>query len=366
MENPAESTEVPVEKTPVARKPKKAKTRKGGGPVRPFPAMALEETLKVPQLIKEKNGGNPWPPAELAKALDLSAKSNKLWYVTSSARDYGLTNGTRDTDKVELAALGRSIVYAPSREEEVSGIRSAFFNVEVFKKVYDYYKGGELPELKYLENTLESEFKVAPSYHAEFHKIFGANRNYLSSFGSIAPEGIPLPNSGDHAIVVGQPAKKSGLKAFVVMPFTEKTGKYAEGFYKEALKNLIIPAGVAAGFNVETARKDGSDIIHATIINELLDADLVIADLSDHNPNVLFELGVRLAFDKPTALIRAEGTGPIFDVDHLLRVLEYNPRLWASTIEKDLPALTSHIKAAWDARENKKTYMKILRGQVSA
>jgi len=47
---------------------------------------------------------------------------------------------------------------------------------------------------------------------------------------------------------------------------------------------------------------------------------LVIADITDHNPNVLFELGIRIAKDLPVALIKAEGTGPIFDVDNMMRV----------------------------------------------
>jgi hypothetical protein len=38
-----------------------------------------------------------------------------------------------------------------------------------------------------------------------------------------------------------------------------------------------------------SVRKQGSDVIQSTIINQLLKADLVIADLTDHNPNVLFE-----------------------------------------------------------------------------
>ncbi|MBS1824727.1 MAG: hypothetical protein JST93_05365 [Acidobacteria bacterium] len=37
----------------------------------------------------------------------------------------------------------------------------------------------------------------------------------------------------------------------------------------------------------------------AVIINDLIEADLVIADLTEHNPNVLFELGVRMVQDKP-------------------------------------------------------------------
>src|SRR5581483_10657825 len=102
-------------------------------------------------------------------------------------------------------------------------------------------------------------------------------------------------------------------------------------------------------------------MIHSTIVNDLLAADLVIADLTEHNPNVLFELGLRMAFEKPTALIRARGTSPIFDVDNLLRVYDYDPNLWKSRIELDLPKLSAQIKGTWDSRDSGPTYMKLLK-----
>jgi len=85
------------------------------------------------------------------------------------------------------------------------------------------------------------------------------------------------------------------------MPFSEK-GKDTPrpaGFFDEVLNSLIKPACNAADFGVETARAHGSDMIHHTIIRQLVKADLVVADLTDHNPNVLFELGIRIALDKP-------------------------------------------------------------------
>ena len=145
------------------------------------------------------------------------------------------------------------------------------------------------------------------------------------------------------------------------MPFSEKNPARPKGFFEEVLRSLLTPAGLDAGFRVETANRQGSDVIQSTIINELLDADLVIADLTDHNPNVLFELGLRMAEDKPVLLVKAEGTGRVFDVDNMLRVFEYRPQLWRSTIEVDLPELTKHIKAAWDNRNAGQSYLKILR-----
>jgi len=93
----------------------------------------------------------------------------------------------------------------------------------------------------------------------------------------------------------------------------------------------------------------------------LVEADLVIADLTGHNPNVMFELGVRIAQEKPVVLIKAKGSGPLFDIDNMLREFEYSPNLWQTTIEKDLPNLRDFIKGAWENRDPNKTYMKLLR-----
>lgn len=38
--------------------------------------------------------------------------------MTAASRDYGLTIGTRDAEKIALADLGREIVYAPNAETE--------------------------------------------------------------------------------------------------------------------------------------------------------------------------------------------------------------------------------------------------------
>src|SRR5260370_1285419 len=145
------------------------------------------------------------------------------------------------------------------------------------------------------------------------------------------------------------------------MPFVEKTGQYSPGFFTEVLTSLIIPAGREAGFEVKTAIRQGTEMIHSTIVNEIIDADMCICDLSEHNPNVLFELGMRLGHDKPVALIQAEGTPRVFDVDNVLRVLPYKKELWRTTVLKDLPELTAHIRATWENRETSESYYKLLR-----
>jgi hypothetical protein len=112
---------------------------------------------------------------------------------------------------------------------------------------------------------------------------------------------------------------------FVVMGFGAKTAFYG-GKKKQRLLNLdmtyqhiIKPAVLAAGY--ECIRADES--IHSTFIDkpmyeQLLEADIVVADLSTSNPNAIYELGVRHALKPWSTIVMAENqfTFP-FDVAHL-------------------------------------------------
>ena len=333
----------------------------------PFPRATLEEALKIPYAIKNHNGGNPWEPDEVRKAIGAGTGGNAYFYLTAASRDYGLTTGTKTAEKIALTDLGRELIYAPNPDAEKTLKEQAFLNVDIFKRVLEYYKGSNLPDMKYLGNTLQKEFALDPETHEEFSRTFRENCQYLG-----ITSGIPIvageadePATGISApetITLAEAEGASKLTAFVIMPFVERDPKHSSGFFAEVLRGLVTPAAKASQFTVKTANRQGSDLIQSTIINDLIDADLVIADLTEHNPNVMFELGMRMAEDKPVVLIKAQGTGPLFDVDNMLRVFEYSPNLWQTTVEKDMPNLRDFIKGSWDNRESEKSYIKILRG----
>jgi hypothetical protein len=335
-------------------------------PKRTFPHYSIEEARKIPDALKQFNMGNPWPPRDIAQALGVGTGSN-YFYLTQSSRDYGFTAGTRDSDKIELVDLGRSLVYPKTPQEGSDAIAAAFRNIELFKKVYDYYQGENLPDIQYLKNTLKLEFGVAEEFQDEFYALYQTNLSYLKAQGvnldgsTPSPRGQPSSQTGSSSIILGESKNAGSLVAFVAMPFSEKTKDHAPGYFDEVLKHLITPAAVQANFNARTAKKAGSEVIQSTIVNDLDNADLVIVDLTEHNPNVLFELGMRIAFNKPVCLIRARGTAPIFDIDHMLRVFDYNPSLWASTLATDVPALSEFIAETWKNRETERSYLKILR-----
>jgi hypothetical protein len=55
-------------------------------------------------------------------------------------------------------------------------------------------------------------------------------------------------------------------------------------------------------------------MIDSQIITSLLDAELVIADLSFLNPNAFYEIGIRHMVQKPIIHMFIEGTDLPFDV----------------------------------------------------
>lgn len=355
---------------PEAEQGSKKRQKKKAPVPRPYPRVTLKDALAVPQVLKDKNGGNPWSPEDVAKAFGIAKSNNRFFYLVAGSRDFGLTEGSRNSAEIALTQLGRELVYAPNPETEAKLKRQAFLNVETFRRVLQYYKGSNLPEMKYLGNTLTKEFGLHPDTHEEFAQLFRENCDYLgigTGFSADEPitgrenKGASVQVETSHEIVtLAEPEGNSKLDCFVIMPFRERDPSHPPGFFDEVLRSLIVPAGRKAGFTVNTANRQGSDVIQSTIINSLLNADLVLADLTEHNPNVLFELGMRMAHDKPVALIRAAGTGPIFDVDNMLRVFEYSPMLWPSTVERDLPKLVEHIRATWETRFSDHTYMKLL------
>ena len=288
--------------------------------------------------------------------------------MAAASRDFGLTEGSRDSDTIALTDFGRALVYADNATQEKMLQRDALVKVDLFRRVLDYYKGSNLPEMKYLGNTLVREFELPEQFHEEFSNLFKENCDFLeigAGFAAPSHRSASAAKEGKSGtVVLAEPKNDTGLRCFVAMPFRERDSGRPQGFFQEVLRALIVPAGQDAGFEVVTANREGSDVIHATILNQLLDADLVIADLTENNPNVLFELGLRIAHNKPIALIRSKGTPSIFDVDNLLRVYEYDPNLWTSTLDHDLPRLLEHIKAAWANRDSQNTYMQILRNKI--
>ncbi len=110
------------------------------------------------------------------------------------------------------------------------------------------------------------------------------------------------------------------------MPISESEG-YEKGHFRRVYEDLFKPACEKAGYGPFRADEvTQTNLIHLDILQRLIDSPMAICDLSSRNPNVLFELGLRQAFDRPTVLVQEVGTPKIFDIAPL-RYVEYRSTL---------------------------------------
>ena len=98
------------------------------------------------------------------------------------------------------------------------------------------------------------------------------------------------------------------------MPFSETTKKHTKEYWTDHFNNFLKPL-IEGIPNLEAHRSEPlrGDILRQ-IITDLVVSPIVIADLTDKNVNVLWELGVRQSFRHGTITIAEEGTKLPFDV----------------------------------------------------
>lgn len=111
-------------------------------------------------------------------------------------------------------------------------------------------------------------------------------------------------------------------ECFIIMPIADQEG-YEPGHFKLIYEDIIKIACENAGFiPVRADDVKQTNLIHKDILQKILETPMAICDMSSNNPNVLFELGIRQAFDKPVVLIKDKITKSIFDISPL-RYTEY-------------------------------------------
>lgn len=99
------------------------------------------------------------------------------------------------------------------------------------------------------------------------------------------------------------PAKKNikKQKCGLVMPMSDMDG-YAHGHWDE-VKNILTEA-LEPHYDVSiVSETEDAGIIQNNIVRGIYNSDIIVCDISGRNANVMFELGMRLAFDKPFVII---------------------------------------------------------------
>src|SRR3974390_1966415 len=86
----------------------------------------------------------------------------------------------------------------------------------------------------------------------------------------------------------------------------------------QIFKHIIEPAVKEDGYKcLRSDHIPSPGLITSQVIEHLINSDLVIADLSGHNPNVFYELTIRHAIQKPFIQLIERGEKIPFDISGL-------------------------------------------------
>lgn len=152
----------------------------------------------------------------------------------------------------------------------------------------------------------------------------------------------------------------SGAKSIcgIVMPISGIDG-CSEKHWADVLR--IVSDGIEdAGFvpNLVSA-SDDIGVIQKRIVQNLYENPVVVCDVSAKNPNVMFELGLRLAFDKPTIIIKDDKTDYSFDTSPIEH-LTYRRDLRFGDVVEFKAQLASKIEATYAKSTSDKDYTSFL------
>jgi len=137
----------------------------------------------------------------------------------------------------------------------------------------------------------------------------------------------------------------SGEKTcFVIGPISQE-GTEIRDRSDKVLKHVIEPVVLSCGYSkvIRADRIASPGIITVQMVQHLLEAPLVVADLTGHNPNVFYELAVRHLIRKPLVqLIKADEQVP-FDVSSS-RVIKLD-HTDLDSVARAKAELADHVKA---------------------
>jgi hypothetical protein len=136
----------------------------------------------------------------------------------------------------------------------------------------------------------------------------------------------------------------------IIMPIAN-SAPYQDGHWNDVY-NVLCEAATSAGLKPNLVSFDEDiTVLHKRIIRNIYFNPIIICDISNKNPNVMFELGMRLAFDKPTIIVKDDKTSNSFDISSI-EYLEYPSDLRYQSIllfkEKLKNKITDTLRRAGD------------------
>jgi hypothetical protein len=313
---------------------------------RPFPACPFEEALAFAKSVLEFGSGKAVRRVSLFDHLGKSPESGPSRQLITNASKYGLIKGSYKAEQLELTPEGARAVdeEITKREQAKARIKLALEDIPAFKKLYDRFVGTKLPPRPAVIDAMK-EFEITADLAEEAVDTFVVNLRFVGLLQTLSgAERIvtidhlmeSLPSASERKAAALVPPSPSIQRATTAVVTVEQANFETTCFYITPigdedtdqrrhsdlfLGSLVEPA--LEPFGLKVVRADAIDkpgVITRQIIDYLLRARLVIADLSFHNPNVFYELALRHMARLPVVqLIRAADKIP-FDL-HQVRTI---------------------------------------------
>lgn len=138
---------------------------------------------------------------------------------------------------------------------------------------------------------------------------------------------------------------------FVIMPISDNAN-YPNGHFNRVYEFIIKPACEIAGFiPIRADEVITTNYIALDIIKRIIESDMSICDLSSQNPNVMYELGIRQAFNKPVTFIKDNLTKRIFDIQGF-RDLEYDMTLRIDNVNTIRDQLAETLSQTYENKDS--------------
>jgi hypothetical protein len=180
------------------------------------------------------------------------------------------------------------------------------------------FHSGHLELEHTLQNLIEAGLLESQNTHLGRYKVTDLAHQVVHRLGLSLTQAANMPYFSGFATrpFFGKPKRlEKAPHVFVLMPFDKKIRPVYDGPIKHACRSLRL--------SVERADDifSASEII-ADIWNAIVNCGALIADCTERNPNVFYELGLAHTIGKPVILISQRNEDVPFDV-HYIRFIAY-------------------------------------------
>jgi hypothetical protein len=151
---------------------------------RNYPKHTLQQALVVPQKIRDEKAGNPMNRLLVADALGIKPASSNFKYLLSSARQYGLTEGTEKAIDIRLTALGREATQEGALRK--AALVRAALAPDVFKRFFEAYDGSKVPSTEMLKKVLAADYEVDPGLASDCAAVLLENGSFVGIIRNIS------------------------------------------------------------------------------------------------------------------------------------------------------------------------------------